>query len=461
MDPGDLKNLRLTSKTLDVITEQVFWAKCKVKVTINDETEEGSGKLEELKSEPESAAKIQRLVIELSGRKTYEHLRGDLPDALHALQGLRAAHYWIESNDPAWLRDTVLQGLSSLPFLSTLLISAYPTDVINGLTPLPLHHFCHGYGNGKLEHLSITAHFADPNLFVSSLSKVLVHNPSISHLDLWFWYLEPTISDLFNQPFPEPLRLKTLIVWGCFVGSTKDLIPHLRSIQRIDLHHSGTHPSVWDTLRTEKIHPRHIIVGDPLENFLSYIESFSGLETLSIHDAYDARALHDEDSNRLARRFYQQSLRRHQASLRELCIRTKGSGPRNVRTRNVRAWNVDAFDGCKELVSLHVEICEDDVHATEDPERHIIGMLVKHALALPKLRTLRIAPVFNVREGAMIDRTTFMISGLDKIRRIIESATFSWNTSYTPALEIEISRSSGTYVAEVSQQGEVRFKSVS
>ncbi|KAL0575003.1 hypothetical protein V5O48_006954 [Marasmius crinis-equi] len=459
MDPGDLKNLRLTSRTLGIATEQVFWAKCKVKVTVNDETEEGMGKLEEFRSEPESAAKIQRLVIERSAQEVNESLREVLSDALHALQGLRAVRYWIASNDPAWLQDTVLQALASLPFLSTLLISANYVDAFNDLAPLPLHHLCHGHGHGKLERLSIHARFEDPNTFVSSLSTVLAHNPSISDLDLWFWCSEaPTIhfSNLFNQPFPEPLRLKTLKVWGYLVEFTKDVIPHLHSIQCIELYHPGTHPSVWDTLRTEKIHPRHIIASNPLENFLSYVESFSGLETLSIHDNYDVRALPDEDSDHLARRFYRRALRRHQASLRELNVSSMGPGPRNVR-----AWNVDAFDGCKELVSLHVEIYEDDIHATEDPERHIIGVLVKHALALPKLRTLRIAPVFNVREGVMIDGVTFMISGLDKIRQIIESATFAWNTSYSPALEIEIYRSSGTYVAEVLQQSELRFKRIS
>ncbi|KAL0576461.1 hypothetical protein V5O48_005504 [Marasmius crinis-equi] len=453
IDPDDFKNLRLANRSLDNATEAAFWAERTVKVMINDETdlEVGLKRLEGFRSKPESSAKIQKLEIELSVEEgEEERLRGVLPDALHALQGLRSVRYWISSADPAWLRDTVLEALSALPLLSTLFISANSTSTYDDQPPVPLHYFRHG----RLESLSVHARFEDPDLFTSSLSTILAHNPSIGHLDLHFHYMfnTPTqqFSDIFRQPLPKSLQLETLILYGYLAEFTKDVTPHLRSLRRIELHdrQGEFYSHVWDTLRTERIYPRHIIVNNPHENFLEHIESFSGLETLTIRDA---GATQQEDSDRLAQRFYRQALLKHQASLRELSISSTGPG-----LWSYGAWNVDVLDGCMALESLRVNVCEDDIYATEDPEQNIVGKLIRHALALPKLRTLHIVPAFNGRDGGGM---SFIASGIGQIGRIVESVRFIPKSR--PPLEIKVYGSHGTHLPEASEEGESRFRFVS
>ncbi|KAK1219426.1 hypothetical protein PQX77_017860 [Marasmius sp. AFHP31] len=455
IDSDDLKNLRLTSKSLDSATEQAFWTTRPVKVIISDEpgNETSLAKLEAFAAKPESAGRIQRLELDVSVQYLQKEALGRCPeilgDGLRALKGLRSVSWKLLGDDPEWVSNTICEALAALPLLSSLSIKA--SWMQDDLPPLPLHLFTHG----SLEQLSIFYPYKDPSLYVQPLQALLTNNPNLIQLDLQFhpqFTLPVTpFSDLFTVAFSKPLRLESLTLVGWTVDFTADVLPHIRGLRTLELldRQEQISASYWNVLRSSNIHLRNIIACNPTSECLDYISSFSGLEILQLHDA--GMIAEQEETDRLARKFYGEVLPRHRTTLKEVLISSLGPEPWNLG-----AWNATAFDGCTELVSLSVNVGEDDILATEDPEVNVVGTLVKHALTLLNLRTLTITPAFNPRGGGGM---SFIATGIGAVENVVENLKLALKEP--PSLTILIHGRRGKYIPEMVSEGEVRYKFVS
>ncbi|KAJ8085049.1 hypothetical protein AAF712_003388 [Marasmius tenuissimus] len=452
IDSDDLKNLRLTSKSLDSATEQAFWTARHVKVVINEPGNETSlAKLEEFTAKPEAAGRIQRLELDVSiqdlDEKAYKRFREILGDGLRVLKGLRSIRWKVSGDDPEWVPNTICEALATLPLLSSLSIKA--SWMQDDLPPLPLHLFTHG----SLEVLSIFYPYKDPSLYIQPLQALITNNPNLTHLDLQFhpqFTLPVTpFSDLFTVPFSKSLRLESLTLVGWTLDFTTDVLPHIRGLRTLELldRQQDIGTSYWDVLRSSETHLRSVTVSNPTSEFVDYISSFSGLEILLLQDA--GMIVEQGESDELARKFYGEVLPRHRATLKEVSISSLGP-----ELWTFGAWNASAFDGCTELVSLGVNVGEDDILVTG--EVNVVGTLVKHALTLPNLRTLTITPVFNPRDGGGM---SFIATGLDAVENVVENLELALKEP--PSLTILIYGRRGKYIPELVSEGEVRYKFIS
>ncbi|KAG7100062.1 hypothetical protein E1B28_001847 [Marasmius oreades] len=452
IDQSEHKTLRLISKTFTAAMESTFWANRFVALVAREsvDLERLLLKLEEMRNNPSSSQKIQGLRFNLSVidqvgmEELCQKVEKVLPEALSKLQGLRRAS-WI---DPGWAIETVTQSLASLPLLADLTISqrewrAEPSP------NLPLHHF----RRGTLERLLINTSYEDRDGYLSSLSILLAHNPCIRHLELLEWQFPPTIPLVFNelfqrQPIFRPLRLESLHLFGWRL--TPEVIPHLRSLRSLEFDGHAELPNLtfWKTLETENIHLRRIVTV-PYAPLLDYLDTFSGLEVLAVlEDRWHTEDL--KEAEVLARRFYQVVLPKHKASLKELSFRSVGP---NIW--NVSEWNLEGFNGYRELRTLEVEICEDDIHATSNPEKHIVGALVKRLIALPKFQRLTLRPLFHGREG-----TGFVGEGISQLSRILDMKVKLGEVVVASVIQVTVDGIRAIYFPEIIE-GEIVFKCVS
>ncbi|KAJ8085051.1 hypothetical protein PM082_003830 [Marasmius tenuissimus] len=232
---------------------------------------------------------------------------------------------------------------------------------------------------------------------------------------------------------------------GWTVDFTSDVLPHIRGLRTLKLRDQEQKGAYWDVLRSSDIHLRNITVCNPGSELVDYISSFSGLEILRLSVN---RMIDQEESDRFARKFYE-ALPRHRATLKEATI----------LSRRPELWisNASVFDGFTELVSLSVCVGRDDILATEDPEvNNAVGILVKHALALPKLRTIEINPTFHPRDAGGM---SFIGTGPGIVGSIVENLKLTLKEP--PLLTILIRGGRGKYIPEMISEGEVRYKFVS
>ncbi|KAJ8085034.1 hypothetical protein PM082_003812 [Marasmius tenuissimus] len=448
IDSDDLGNLRLTCKSLEFATDQAFWTGRLVKVVINEEPGNKASvvKLKAFAAKPESAGRIQRLELDVSVQYLEEEVLGRfleiLGDGLRALKGLRSISWKVPGEGPEWIPNIICEALAALPLLSSLCIQA--SWILDDFPALPLHLFTHG----SLEQLSIIYPFKDSSLYVQPLQALLTNNPNLTNLDLQFHpqftFPATPFSDLFTVPFSKPLRLEFLMLVGWTVDFISDVLPHIRSLRTLELRDQEQKGAYWDVLRSSDIHLRNITVCNPGSELVDYISSFSGLEILTLSVI---RMNDQEESDRFARKFYE-ALPRHQATLKEATIFSWEPG-----LWNIGISNASAFDGFTELVSLSVCVDEDDILATEDPEVNVVGILVKHALALPKLRTIEITPTFHPRDvGGM----SFVDTGPSSVKSIVENLKLTLKEP--PLLTILVRGERGKHIPEMVSEGEVRYK---
>ncbi|KAF9260811.1 hypothetical protein L218DRAFT_560800 [Marasmius fiardii PR-910] len=419
--------------------------------------------LEEMKTTPSSVRKIQNLKVEiiLEGLIGEEGLllKSDkasdmLPEVLSELQDLR----WLNWIEPCWATHTTIQSLASLPLLSKITIchSGWQPKVID--IP-PIYHF----RNGTLESLSIFhrtgTDYAHVHDYISTISIVLAHNLHMSHLELSLpacrhFEVNPLpFAELFRlRSIPQTLQLRSLTLRGWRIELTPEVISHLQSLHSLEiLDEIEAHsPEFWRVLQIKNIHPRRITAFSPNSNLLDYLETSSGLEALKF---LDHSWLSEEESEQLAQRFYRTVLPKHKATLRELSVLSGGPDPWNIK-----GWNLDVLDGYRELRFLEVEIWEDDIHATSDPEKHILGALVKRLAALPNFQTLTVYPAFNGREGGGM---TFIADGIWQMGKILESMKLNLGET-SSLMRVCIYGSHGVHVPEIEGEDTnvVKFKFV-
>ncbi|KAF8990233.1 hypothetical protein BDQ17DRAFT_390732 [Cyathus striatus] len=139
----------------------------------------------------------------------------------------------------------------------------------------------------------------------------------------------------------SPLHITHLTLMGYFVELNSAILPHLRYLSSIwienyadartrarrsaeqygEPHHQEsevvTVDDIWKGLNREKIHLTKIDVDELPESLFHYLDSYTGLSSLSIGDAM---WVPEAQSSRAARAIYSSALRNHVSSLERLSI---------------------------------------------------------------------------------------------------------------------------------------------
>ncbi|KAF9270006.1 hypothetical protein L218DRAFT_982692 [Marasmius fiardii PR-910] len=330
-------------------------------------TSNGSGTLTMHPPAPEDTEEV----IEARNR-----LLDVLPGALSALKGLKSVRWSIMRTDPEWTHVVVLEALGSLPLLSDFQVST-------NVSTLPLQNL----RNGNLRRLavSLTEKPEDKEVFVATLTAVLLHNPRIVdlQLDISRAWTDLSFQDVFREIPPQSLQLRSLLLNGWSVEVTSQLLPHLRPLRSLNIQ-SGWRISqfkFWESLRSHTLHMlRSITVDQTSDDFMSYLESSPALEELNM---CWAGANTDEGSDRLARHFYHDIFPRHRESVRRLDV-----SPALTGMWTIGLQNVDTFDNCKNLTHLTVGLDPDDIKPGENEEDIVASLVSRVANNLPEVSEL-------------------------------------------------------------------------
>ncbi|KAL0071763.1 hypothetical protein AAF712_000685 [Marasmius tenuissimus] len=269
-----------------------------------------------------------------------------LPGALNALEGLRSVHWTITKDNSDWIQSTVLR------FLRSLLPSA--------LDPRKRDT---SQSTGSLQTLIIRSEKSlDPTDFVSSLAAVLIHNPYLTHLELNMEeQLEKQLPfrNLIQNVPPETIHPHFLLLRGWSIEVTPEMRHHLTSLHSLQLPRSWSrvqpsHEEFWKSL-TIIVPPslRYVSAGWVSDGLLDFLQSIPGLDDLEL--GY-AGGYTDQESDRLARRFYNDVLPQHRRSLRRLHVYPAFTG-----SWTIGLPDVDVFDGCVELTRLAVGLDPDEI----------------------------------------------------------------------------------------------------
>ncbi|ESK89392.1 hypothetical protein Moror_16235 [Moniliophthora roreri MCA 2997] len=410
-DHRDLKSLRLVNRTLNEAVEQVLWDTRPAVVHLNRDTlHDVMAMLHDLKDGCSASTRIRQLrIISLSPQKEFhpprryttfadgewktvppepldtpkvkealERLPDILPGALCALKRLVSVQWTINEKDQFWTQDVVMESLASLPLLAQFEVD---TSATNATPVLSFHKL----RQGTLKRLSVKGCFSDFENLESALSTLLLHNPNLVELKLDKYSSPHSFQSLIEQLPVNTLRLESLHLRGWNVQPTLKMICHFRSLHTLCLldDKAKNHHILWKSLQLAGISLRHLTV-EPARSseLLAYLESFSGLEELSILYPDEER----KDSDDLARRFYQDTLPRHSESLRKLEVLPHYEGVWAIGLDDVHV-----FGCCKRLVSLSVSLKADDVQP-KNWDLDVVANLINRLTEIPSMEFIMLRP---------------------------------------------------------------------
>ncbi|KAL0574299.1 hypothetical protein V5O48_007657 [Marasmius crinis-equi] len=416
---SDVKNLRLVNKLVNGVVEPVMWDVHPIILDLNREhLAFGMSMLDDLRNLSDENLKIRKLKIKSldpakERRQVYyapgvqpppepddseavaeacSRLPDVLPRALSALKGLKSVRWELREKELEWSYGTVLESLGSLSSLVDFEICpAKGIDSDNGNVPnaaLPLQHL----RNGSLQRLAITFYSKpDSDQLVPSLAMVLIHNPHIIHLELDMLAnsrqrKELPFQDLFQDVPGGSVRLRSLLLRGWAIQVTPRVRPHFTALHSLEiLAHYAKHEALWKSLSSSP--PRSISrvsSGRICDEFLDFLESVSALEELELPYAGGDTL---EESDRLARRFYQEVFPRHRSTLRKVNIFPPYTGMWTIGLHNV-----DTFDKCMRLTDLRAGLDPDEIRPGEN-EQDVVASFVSRVVHLPELSVLVLPPV--------------------------------------------------------------------
>ncbi|KAK7032503.1 hypothetical protein VNI00_013072 [Paramarasmius palmivorus] len=164
-----------------------------------------------------------------------------------------------------------------------------------------------------------------------------------------------------------------------YLHSAVRCLPRLASIRVSSGSASLSPTELWTALRTEKVHLKEITIWSRMEpSFLEYLDSFSGIEELSIRRAWASPEMHaDRDiADRLT-----SIIPKHKDTLRKLAVTAAEEGPWSFGIRNA-----GGYAQCSKLQSLEVSMNCDDI-MINDPHDSLAASLGV-ASQLPELTSL-------------------------------------------------------------------------
>ncbi|KAE9397869.1 hypothetical protein BT96DRAFT_1020528 [Gymnopus androsaceus JB14] len=285
-----------------------------------------------------------------------EQLRELLEPALKSLRRLDTVRWhWHRQKQNNWTLNTVLAVISAPEICHnirefsfqcdweySILFNFYIPDTRNipiSLPKLP-----------KLQILSISANVSD-SVFEAITKQPIILTTSLTPLNLCseglYWAHIPPHIMLDNVIAPT---MSNLGLSGLVTEVPRHILRNLTSLNLSRTHNRDPWDAVWITLALEQIRLRSLVISHYHHNvdaILDYIQSYSGLEILSLISP----AWYDPTYNDAADRFYKDVLPMHEQSLVKL----------EVKPVFESRWcfgehNIEAFRRCTKLRSLWVRV---------------------------------------------------------------------------------------------------------
>lgn len=193
----------------------------------------------------------------------------------------------------------------------------------------------------------------------SSLSNVIDQFRSLESIELdAFGYIEDGKNDLLNRllrHYPastEPLRLRYILLGSSNPLLTSHTLTHLRNLKSLCLRGYGcnsddrmsTLNGMWTALRNEGIKLDMVQLSEPVTEFLTYLESYSGVKILHIHAnlyIFASAELSDAAGSRLF-----SAITKHRQSLEDLIVYGPRHHPKNWAFSSSIA---KVFSACRKL----------------------------------------------------------------------------------------------------------------
>ncbi|KAL0578701.1 hypothetical protein V5O48_003321 [Marasmius crinis-equi] len=376
-----------------------------------------------------------------------------LPRALSALKGLKSVRWELGWRDPEWCHSSVLESLGSLSLLDDFRVT------VETNRPLPFQHL----RNGSLQTLvmRIEHTLADHKQFISALRTVLVYNPHIINLQLHMSQPENEYLSFHNlfQDIPDgAVRLRSLLLSGWTVERTPRVWPRLELLHSLEFpsRWDDTHEALWKSLSSYPPQSiRHITSALVCDGLLDFLQSISGLEVLELRYAGGNT---DAESDRLARRFYQDVFPRHRSTVRKLTILPSFTGMWTIGLQNM-----EVLDGCQRLTHLTVglDIAELKPGANE---RDTVASLIPRVARLPQFSVLALTPVPSkkirgIEYGAR--RLLLLQYCQRKVEESVEMAFISGVSTSRHPLRICISKTGAekelAFVSTHDSEGSLKF----
>ncbi|THV00579.1 hypothetical protein K435DRAFT_443886 [Dendrothele bispora CBS 962.96] len=302
-------------------------------------------------------------------RKAQSDIRRLLEPALKSLYNLRVVQWYWRITDPEWISDTIAKSLSILQhieeFIYQYTVPHYLWPRFPTLPPIILPEL----RNLKVVSVSIlTRQISRHRAGNGVIQSLIDHSPSEGddlergmsiRFDSGSWKI-PDALEAFLPSAISHLGLYSWILDEVFYTNLTNLTS-LELCDAIPVEFGTTR--IWSILSSNQIRLQRLIVDYISTGMLDYLESYSGLEHLSLKCTTG-----HVQTNRDADRFYNQTLVLHEDTLLSLTIQPKFEGK----------WcfsegNVGSFRRCRKLQSLSVRVNSEEISV--DPISETEGVL--------------------------------------------------------------------------------------
>jgi hypothetical protein len=281
----------------------------------------------------------------------------------------------VRGKDPVLLVIDALLSLESLTSVSIKYAdhpcSGFPTFSFSNLTHFSLSVGTPNYPEARI---GLDTYIEQRNSLLRQLKDLVLRSPNIARLSVslndQFWH--PVTTFLSTGTLESATQLKILKLRGVDISSTNPINTHNLSTLNITLSGAPSHTALLDQLMDTNVHLRVLKCGMVTEALINYMNSYSGIEKLSLELAEFIFDDEDDDETeeqvtlpippgvpnsgvgspnaRLSNTFGS-ILQKHQDTLVELSVRVPYGGPWCVTSQ----W-ADALASCAKLVYLGITL---------------------------------------------------------------------------------------------------------
>jgi hypothetical protein len=281
----------------------------------------------------------------------------------------------VRDKDPVLLVIDALLSLESLTSVSIKYAdhpcSGFPTFSFSNLTHFSLSVGTPNYPEARI---GLDTYIEQRNSLLRQLKDLVLRSPNIARLSVslndQFWH--PVTTFLSTGTLESATQLKILKLRGVDISSTNPINTHNLSTLNITLSGAPSHTALLDQLMDTNVHLRVLKCGMVTEALINYMNSYSGIEKLSLELAEFIFDDEDDDETeeqvtlpippgvpnsgvgspnaRLSNTFGS-ILQKHQDTLVELSVRVPYGGPWCVTSQ----W-ADALASCAKLVYLGITL---------------------------------------------------------------------------------------------------------
>ncbi|KAK0209187.1 hypothetical protein DFS33DRAFT_515081 [Desarmillaria ectypa] len=267
--------------------------------------------------------------------------------------------------------DTIIQALAFLPRLVSLTLNFGHGPFL--LVPPYLIRS----SLSRFKNLHSVEIWGEAYSYENVIGPLVANNPNLTRLAIFGRgsALVTTLCEIRNHYNLRYLPITDLSI-GCNIDATvPSMVPYLRHLRITPTNDSFIPVEFWAVLTQRGILLVTLLVGDATDALMEYLESYSGLEVLSLSPADD----------RQADTFYGRVLQRHTRTLRKLSIEITSGGEWCVGPRAL-----DALAQCTKLARLNMPMyMRHEAGKVYDPRR-VAADLQQFLVLLPNLRQLYI-----------------------------------------------------------------------